>query len=125
MGKVSYVMFPLWRPFVFVIFGVMCIAGIFLLLTPNTSHHGPGVLFGVVWFAILLWNGYWFLFRISYRIELEGDRVRWFTAFRHGEFAIDELTSIGAPPLMYQLSIFKRRSGPSVITMVQGGLTEF
>jgi hypothetical protein len=118
-------MFPFWRPFVFAIFGFMIVAGVFIFVTPNGSDPGPGPLFGVAWFLILLWNAYWFLFRISYRVELENDQIRWFTPLRHGEFALDDLVSIGSPLIVYQLSIFKRRSGPSVIMMVQRGLSEF
>ena len=125
MDRVSYSMFPFWRPFVFVIFGFMAVAGVFIFFAPNGSNPGPGPLFGVAWCLILLWNAYWFLFRISYRVELEDNQIRWFTPTRQGEFALDDLVSISSPLLLYQLSIFKRRSGPSVIMMVQRGLPEF
>jgi len=125
MDRVSYSMFPFWRPFVFVLFGCMAVAGVFIFFAPSGSNPGPGPLFGVAWCLILLWNAYWFLFRISYRVELEGNQIRWFTPLRRGEFALDDLASISSPLLLYQLSIFKRRSGPSVIMMVQRGLPEF
>jgi hypothetical protein len=125
MDRVSYSMFPLWRPFVFALFGVMVAAGVFSFFAPNGSNAGPGPLFGAAWFLILLWNAYWFLFRVSYRIELEGNHILWFTPLRHGEFPLDDLVSIRSPLLIYQLSIFKRRSGASVIMMVQRGLFEF
>ena len=125
-GPGLYTMFPAWRPFVFLIFGVMAVAGFFILFNSGSaSKSGPGLLFGIAWFLILFWNAYWFFFRLSYRIELDGDRVRWFTPLLHGEFPIDDLVSIGSSPLRYQLATFKRQSGRGPIVLVQGGLSEF
>src|SRR5580704_7696421 len=118
-------MFPSWRPFVFVIFGFMVVAGVFLFTAPGGSKAGPGSIFDVAWCLVVVWNAYWFLYRVSYRIEMEGDQIRWFTPLRHGEFAVDDLVSISSSPLTYQISTFKRKSGPSVIIMVQRGLSEF
>ena len=123
MDRVSYSMFPFWRPIVFVFFGVLALGGV-LGFTTGRLKASPEPWFTVAWFLILFWNAYWFLFRISYRIEMQGNQIRWFTPLRRGQFALDDLVSIRSSPLN-QLSVFKRRSGPSVIMTVQRGLSEF
>lgn len=109
----------------FLISGGMAVAGVFLLVVAADPKHGPGPLFSALWFLALLWNAYWVLFRVSYRIEMEENQIRWFTPLRRGQFSLDELVSIGSPSILYSLAIFKRTSGPSVITLVQRGLPEF
>jgi hypothetical protein len=72
-----------------------------------------------------VWNGYWFLFRFCYRIELEAGVLRWFTPIRHGELALSDLASIGSNPLLYQIAAFRPRSGQRIVVQVRNGLQEF
>ncbi len=68
----SYRFYRLQVIFTFLVFGV----GAVLLLTSLGSAKGPPVWFAVTWIAIAVWNAYWFLFRIAYRLEVDGGTFR-------------------------------------------------
>ncbi len=125
MNQVSYSSRPFGGPTHLVIFGVTAVVGSFVIFAPRGSQPGPGPLFDVAWFAILLWNAYWFLFRISYHVELEDNQIRWFTPLRRGEFLLGDFVSIGAPLLAFRVSIFKCNYGPSAMIIVGRGLDKF
>ena len=85
MNQFSYSSKPFGGPTALKIFGVIAVVGSFVIFAPHGSQPGPGPLFGIFWFAFLLWNAYWVLFRISYRVELEDNQIPWFTPLRRGE----------------------------------------
>jgi hypothetical protein len=69
MDRASYSLFPLWRPFIFVLFTLMAIVGISALVRIADSQPAPPLPFVLVWVLVLLWCAYWFLFRVSYRVD--------------------------------------------------------
>nr|WP_162241207.1 hypothetical protein [Leifsonia sp. Leaf325] len=54
----------------------------------------PLALFMAVWFAALLWNVYWWYFRVAYRLELDGDTLRWWAPLAHGELSVQSITEV-------------------------------
>ena len=121
MDRVSYSMSPLWR------LGIVLWSGFFVafpIFAFTSSTSTPSWWFMAFWALIVISNGYTFLFRLSYRIELEGDLLRWYTPFRQGAFGLDELGSISSSMFSNVLR-FKRSSGSGVIMLCRRGLVEF
>jgi hypothetical protein len=125
MTRVSYSMPAGMRWFTLIGFAGFLAISVALPFLPFQRDDGPPVWFIAVWYFALVWNGYWFLFRLCYRIELDGGVLRWFTPLRHGAIALSDLVSIGSNPLMYQIAAFRPKNGQRIVVQVRNGLKEF
>jgi hypothetical protein len=129
MDRVSYSMFPGWKWFLLLVFtGLVAVGLVFFRDAGDPavwSTFLPWPFSLGTWLLIVVWNAYWLLFRVSYRVELDGRRLRWSTPLRQGEFAVGDLTSISSPIYSSQLAFFRRRSGPSVMVLLHSGLLDF
>jgi hypothetical protein len=68
----------MFRPFAFVVFPVLGLAGAAMLWNQLAGGEGPGPVFVFGWLAILLWMAYWFLVRFAYEIGVvDGSILRW------------------------------------------------
>src|SRR6266487_4146282 len=47
-----------------------------------------------MWVAVLCWNGYWFLLRIVYQLEVRGGVLWWWAPLRAGQVPIGEVVAI-------------------------------
>jgi hypothetical protein len=68
----------MFRPFAFVIFPVLGLAGAAMVLNSLAGGVGPPALFILLWLGALEWNAYWFLVRFAYEIGIvDGSTLRW------------------------------------------------
>ena len=102
-----------WMPVIVLV--VMLIGGGSVLVSQISGGRGPGVPFMALWLAIGLWNGYFWLIRVAYKIELDDGELFWFAPFRHGRLPIAELRSIERSALSRQLVRLTPTDGASVI----------
>jgi hypothetical protein len=106
------------------VLAVLCIAGVWMVVSTATGQGGPPLYFTVLWLAALGWNVYWWLWRISYRIEVDGDRLRWKTPLRSGRALVGDVESI-RPGFRGQTTVLEMRAGRDVICLTRNGISEF
>src|SRR5436190_1402991 len=85
--RAVYSLGEFFRSALLVAFGMIGIAAVVIPIsvTANHSVDSLGFLaFILAWYALVTWTGYWFLFRISYRLELVGESLTWHAPFRSG-----------------------------------------
>jgi hypothetical protein len=93
----SFRMYRSYRVQLLAMFTIFVAFGIGLAVTEAAgARHMPPVWFVLLWLAALAWNGYWFLFRLCYRLELADGVVHWFTPLRSGWVSVAEVR--GARP---------------------------
>jgi hypothetical protein len=83
-----------------------------------------GLAFFAVWLAVGCIVGYQLLWKVSYRLELEGDTLRWFTPFRRGEVHVGEILSI-TPGFGRQDTVFEVAEKDDIRCLTRRGLPEF
>ena len=89
VSQVTWRMYSFWRAQIIGTFAIFAIVAVVMLVVVASSHRGhstPPPLFVAFWIFALLWNGYWFLFRFSYRLDVGDGHVRWRTPLRNGSF---------------------------------------
>ena len=69
--------------------GVMSVVGVVL-----PAAGAAPAWFAVLWVAVLCWNGYWFLLRIVYQLEVRGGVLWWWAPLRAGQVPIGEVVAI-------------------------------
>lgn len=51
--------------------------------------------FAAMFVAVVIWNGFWFLWRMAHSVDVVGDRVVWRAVLRRRELAVIELAGNG------------------------------
>jgi len=98
-----------------IVFVALLIGGGWGLVAQVSGGRGPGVPFMLLWLAICLFNGYVWLIRVAYKIELDHGDLFWFSPFRRGSIPISEIQSIERCALSSQLVRLTPADGASVI----------
>lgn len=80
--------------------------------------------FFVVWVVIGAFVASQLLGRISYRLESDGETLRWFTPLRRGEVPVREIVAI-TQGLSGRETIFEVRDGDDVVCVTRRGIIEF
>lgn len=104
---------------------VVCVVAAGFLLGPAVTRPDvPTLLFVPLWIAALGWVAYWWLWRLSYRLEVDGDRLRWSTPLRSGEVRVSDVQGIRSG-LLGQNAVFEIRDRPDITCLMRGGFLEF
>ena len=126
MTGASYTPFPGARVFILVFFTLMMGFGVFVVIAVAQGDPKSTPLpFLLLWLAALLWNGYWWLWRISTRLEVRDDRVRWMTPLRSGEIDLAEVTAIRPMRFMSQVSVLAVRNQRNIAVFTVNGFSDF
>jgi hypothetical protein len=104
----------------FVCFGVVAVA--LVVVAPWGRSGGPAVAFTCVWIALMGWTAHWFLFRVAYELELDGDRLRWRAPLRSGEVALADLTRVSTRG---NVGVIAGARHQRVMVLARKGLTGF
>lgn len=104
----------------FVIFGAVGVG----ILVAAASGHGP-VAFSIVWVAIAVWNGYWFLLRVVYDLELSDGTLTWRTPLRSGAVSVAELGELRPSRFGSNLEIIELVDGSRLVVFVRKGFRAF
>jgi hypothetical protein len=85
-------MYRFYRVQLLAVFTLFAAAGIGLAVAEATgAKHLPPVWLVLLWVAAVGWNGYWFLLRFCWRLELADGVVHWFTPLRSGWVSVAEV----------------------------------
>jgi hypothetical protein len=122
MGRYSYTTGN--RFFMFLVFAALLVGGVFGVVASLTRPDGPSLLFMALWIGALGWNAYWWLWRISYRLEVDGDRLRWMTPLRNGEVLVSDVQAIRSGWLN-QLAVIEVRDNADITSLSRSGISEF
>src|SRR3954465_12599270 len=126
MKRASYEPMVGGRYFTLFIFAVLSVGGVILIVrTVQGGPKAPPPLFAAAFVAILIWNGYWLLWRASYRLEAEGTELKWSTPLRSGTAEIADITPIRSMKLTPQVSIIEIRGQQSVMIQTIKGFSDF
>jgi hypothetical protein len=104
-----------------VMFGGLSVAAVVVVVT--AARGDVPWIFAAFWVLALLWNAYWFLWRVGYSIEVNGRVVVWRSVLRRQSVPLSELTGNGS--LWVSLDRVTVRAGPSLMMMTGRGWTEF
>ena len=85
----------------------------------------PPVAFLGVWLAIFAWSGYWLLFRLCYRLELDDHLLRWYTPLRQGDLPLSDLREIAPSRVGSKLQVLRTSRGESIPVALRKGFATF
>lgn len=98
-GAVQRWAMPRWfLPGAVLALSVLLVFGPIISVSIIRREGWPGALFMAAWFGALAWNVYWWMFRVAYRLELEGDELRWRAPLARGRLSVSSIT--GVSPFM-------------------------
>ena len=126
MGRYSYTAGN--RVFILGIFAALVVGAIFIgvsVVTGSTETKAPPLWFAAIWVLAVAWNAYWWLWRMSYRVEVDGDRLIWKMPLRHGEARVQDVEAVRPWTLTRQVSVIALRDLPDIIVQTRRGLPEF
>jgi hypothetical protein len=102
--------------------GVFAVVGM-LLLTTSTFPAPAG--FALLWIAIVCWNGYWFLLRIVYQLEVAGGVLWWRAPLRSGQVPITEVVAVRPSRVAVTGHVVATRRGTILVAFATPGFAEF
>lgn len=112
-----------YRFLVLVMFACFGIVAVLLVVVNAIGRSGgPPVVATCLWITAMGWNAYWFLFRIAYELESDGDRLRWRAPLRSGEMALADLTGVRSRS---SVGVISGASQQRVLVWVRKGFVQF
>lgn len=125
MEQRTYQLYALWRLQIFGTFAIFAVVGVPVVATSLVARSGPPIWFAVLWLLVAVWNGYWFLFRIAYRLDLSESSIRWRAPLRSGTIALSDLVEMRPFRFGSTVEVLCLSDGSKVEVMVQKGFVEF
>jgi hypothetical protein len=116
---------PSYRPALTIGFVLALVIAIPLLLATAGHRNGPPVLFATAWIAIAIHHAYWFLFRIAYELEFDGQELRWRAPLRSGNINLGDIDRFRPFRFGSSVEVIESTSGAKVLVMVRPGLSDF
>lgn len=96
-----------------------------ILATAFSGTGGPPIAFIALWIAIAIWNGYWFLFRIAYHLEVNDQTLRWRAPFRQGTVSLLDISELRPSRFGSNIELFELASGTRSLVFVRKGFRAF
>lgn len=126
-GILQVYRFPLiGRPFFLAIFAVFGVAAVAMMASVFAGgDDSPPVAFALLWLAILVWNGYWWLLRIAFSVALDGDEFAWSAPLRSGRIPLRKITVIRPMRLGSNVEVIEHEDGRPVLILATKGLSGF
>lgn len=125
MDQRTYRMHALWRLQIFATCAIFAVVGVVVVVTSVMASSGPPVWFAVLWLLVAVWNSYWFLFRIAYRLDLWQSSIRWQTPLRSGTIALTDLVEMRPMRFGSSVEVLRLSDGSKVQVMVRRGFVDF
>ena len=125
-GSIGYRL-VVYRPTVVIVFAGLGLLAIGLALNFLSGGPGPGPGFLVLWLAIGVWCGYWFLFRVAYEVGVvDGSIVRWRSIAARHEVSLAKVRGIRSwlPPLGTGVKRIAVDGDRSPLIMVSAGFSD-
>jgi hypothetical protein len=121
----TYRMYPLWRVQILGMFVLFAVVGVVVVVAGVVASSGPPLFFALVWVLVVIWNGYWFLFRIAYRLDLTESSLAWRTPLRSGTIALIDLVEMRPSRFGSSAEVLRLSDGSKVLVMVRKGFVDF
>jgi len=126
MGGRSYQMYAFYRFQVLAMCAISAAVSVGLLVALAVgTKGGPPVLFSLGWIAIAAWNGYWFLFRVAYRLNVDHDVLLWSAPLRGGTVPLADIQELRPFRLGSSVEVISQISGPPILVWARKGLRDF
>ena len=117
-------MYVWWKIQMFAMFVVFAVVALALTIGALSSK-GPPAAFALLWCAALVWNAYWFLWRMAFELELDGEVMRWQVPLRKGQLKVANITEVRPSKFGSSAMVMKMNDGSSLLVMVRKGLSSF
>ncbi|MGH2719223.1 MAG: hypothetical protein ACRDJU_11660 [Actinomycetota bacterium] len=119
-----YRMYRLYRFQVLSSLAIGIVIAIGLFAGQNTGKAAP-IWFVVVWVVALIWNGYWWSFRIAYSLKLDGEQLMWRAPLRTGLVSSGEVVRLRPFKGGSNIEVLEVASGSPVLVFVRKGFKDF
>ncbi len=126
MESVTYRL-VMFRPVAITVFAVLCLVAAALIIELFSSRDPLLVLFIALWLAALAWNGYWFLFRVTFEIGVsDGATLQWrtMTATRQAPLTRIQGVKQRFRPLGAGMRTIVLEGAPSLLLLTSPGFDE-
>jgi hypothetical protein len=108
------------------IFGIFAVVAIVLVAVAlGGSTDGPPVVFTAFWLGALIWNGYWWLFRLAIELSIDGTVLTWATPLRRGRIDLQDVTELRPMRLMSSVEVIGLRDRRPLLTPATKGIRMF
>ncbi len=116
-----------WRLPSFYRFQVLLTLGVFAMvgILLATRLFPAPAWFVLLWMAVFGWNGYWFLLRIVYQLEVRGGVLWWWAPLRSGQVPIAEVVAVRPSRVAVTGHVVATRRGTIWVTFATPGFAEF
>ncbi|MDQ1541895.1 MAG: hypothetical protein QOH29_2621 [Actinomycetota bacterium] len=121
----SYRVYAFYRIQVIAMFVVFAVVAVVLVVNLATGASGPPIGFSVFWIAAVVWNAYWFLLRVAYRVDLQDHELRWRAPLKSGTIPLDTLREIRPSRMSSNVELFEWDGGRPLIVFAMKGLRDF
>ena len=104
------------RPLLLLAFLVFALAAAAVVVITVWGGEGPPAWFIALWLVALVWNAYWWLFRICVEVRVDGPTLEWSAPLRRASAPLAEVIRIRASRLGHQLAVVElQRRGPLLV----------
>ena len=121
---VRYRMYAFYRAQILAMFGLFAVIAVGFV-TAAAMSNAPLLVFAALWVATLLWNGYWFLLRLVYDLELDGDAIRWRTPLRSGTITLSDVVELRPSRFGSNAEVFELVDRARLLVFVRKGFRAF
>lgn len=112
----------LWILITLPIFAVVAVG---LIVGSVLGAKGPEGPFLVLWVLAFVWNAYWWLLRIAYRLDLTETELLWRTPLRKGRIQLVDLVELRPFILGSNVEIVISRQERKVMVIVTRGFADY
>lgn len=116
----TYTPQPIFRYLVYPFFGVFVLAAVYLVVQVSRGN-GPPIWFAALWIAVLVWNGYWLMWRTCVEVRVDQGTLSWRTPLTHSNSPSARITRVRKSRMSRQLAVIEIDAGDSLIVSVGYG----
>jgi hypothetical protein len=102
-------------------FAVFVAAAVWLVLRTVRGEAGPPVVFLALWLGILVWNAYWWLFRVCVEVRVDGTTLEWAAPLRRDRAPLGDVVRIRPSRAGRQLAVVELQGRRPVMVPVRVG----
>ena len=121
----TYRMLRYWPAALFAGFAILGVGGVVVVVVSVSGHDGPPTWFVGLWLLALAWNGYWWLFRIAYRLDLTQTDLAWRAPLRQGSLRTADLVEMRPYVFGSSIEVIVPSEGAKVLVLVRKGFVDF
>ena len=109
------------RPLLLLASLAFAVAAAALIMMTVRGGEGPPALFMVLWLVALVWNAYWWLFRVCVEVRVDGPTLEWLAPLRRGRAPLGDVARIRASRVGRQLAVMELQGRRPVLIPVRYG----